>query len=139
MSNPFVNSPLSSNPFVNSQKRRCSHLCPPHLERCDLDTNEHGGCHEGDCRCEKCPTRPRTEEKWTDAYEEPTNRVFNAEDIKKAISPTLPPCENCESPNVLAVRRTDILYAVTACIDCNHRRQLTEAEYLREWPTKELS
>lgn len=38
-------------------QRRCSYLCPPHLNRCDLDTNKHGGCHEGDCRCELCPTR----------------------------------------------------------------------------------
>ena len=62
------------------------------------------------------------------------NQVYTAADIKQAISPTLPPCENCESKNVIAVRRTDILYAVTACIDCNHRRQLTEDEYRNEWP-----
>lgn len=38
------------------KQRCCSYLCPPHLERCARQTNEHGGCHEGDCACELCPT-----------------------------------------------------------------------------------
>ena len=62
--------------------------------------------------------------------------VFNAKDIKKASSNTLPPCVECESPDTIAVRRIDIIYAVTACLVCNHRRQMTEEEYLTEWPER---
>ena len=121
---------LKGEPFYDylTGQNRCSHLCGPHLNRCDLDTNEQGGCHKGDCRCEKCPTDPRT------TNTDPQTPTFDIQKAIEATSTTLPACSNCQSNEVLAVRRTDIRYAVIKCIDCLHQRQLTEAEYLTEWP-----
>lgn len=80
-----------------------------------------------------------TDQDWTGPYKADPNHVFSAEDIQDAISETLPPCENCQSELVLAARLKDALHAVTKCLICHHLRKLTEAEYLREWPSKELS
>lgn len=60
--------------------------------------------------------------------------VFDPQKVKEATSTTIPPCIECGSPKTIAVRRIDLIYAVTKCIDCLHLRPLTKAEYLREWP-----
>lgn len=153
---------MSKDPIV----KRCSYLCGPHLVRCDLDTNEHGGAHEGDCRCEKCPilvnkitigTIYDTKEpiivqegtqnlespplgrgvrgpNYADSWKEPDNQVFDKQVIEDAINPNLPPCQSCESEEVLAVNRKDIQYAVMKCLICLHQRQLTQEEYQTAWP-----
>lgn len=87
---------------------------------------------------------PRTaEEKWSAVdnvipKDPPTEYrpVFDPQKVKETTSTTLPPCIKCQSTKVIAVRRTDILYAVIKCIECLHLRQLSEAEYLQEWPGK---
>jgi hypothetical protein len=124
---------------MKTKQKRCAFLCPPHLDHCDLDTNEHGGAHEGDCRCEKCPTREGNPYvnggNWYSEYNQlPRNAVFDPQVIQDAINSNLPPCTACEAEEVLAVRRNDIQYAVMKCLICRHQRQLTPEEYQTAYP-----
>lgn len=96
---------------------------------------DQGPCFYCNAPAQKRPNKPAVCENCHQGIQkEKENILFDPNDITKARSNTLPPCQNCQSIYTLAVRRNDIRYAVTACIECQHRRVLTEAEYLQEWP-----
>ncbi|MCK4501045.1 hypothetical protein KAU11_11155 [Candidatus Babeliales bacterium] len=110
-------------------------------DKCQTSTETNESCSYCGRTCEKTPDLSAVcdpcktlEHVWDEEHKPTVKPVFNPESLKDSISSTLPPCVNCESSNVIAVRRTDIIYAVTKCIECLHLRQLTVEEYLAEWP-----
>jgi hypothetical protein len=102
---------------------------------CPRGPAAQGPCFYCGTTTDKTPNKPTVCDPCNEGIKKERENInFDVPGIKKARSNTLPHCEECKSDNVLAVRRNDIPYAVMACIDCNHRRQLTEAEYFTEWP-----
>ena len=100
-----------------------------------MTDRDQGPCFYCNAPATPRPNKPTVCENCHEGIQKEKGNIhFDAPGIKKARSNTLPPCEACQSIHMLAVRRTDIRYAITACIDCQHRRQLTEAEYRTEWP-----
>ena len=95
---------------------------------------DQGPCFYCNAPATPRPNKPTVCQNCHDGIQKEKDNVFNPEDITKARSETLPPCVECNSIHTLAIRRNDIRYAVTACIECQHRRPLTEAEYLAKWP-----